>query len=177
MNTRPDENSAADHHMEDLEEAALQDADAWLQEMANNNDNEWPFHLTPDEASPITSMATDTRTARGTIFKGCRCTSHQDLYSDWPMRDAELTIAKCMRICVYCGKDFENASAMRGHMRRVYAKRNITISPENRGRWSTANPGWTHRHRTESPPQQPAARMTRRSQSITYSTNPTSQLC
>ncbi|TWU70341.1 hypothetical protein ED733_000061, partial [Metarhizium rileyi] len=147
MNARPDESSALDHHpqasaypMEDLEEAALQDADAWLRDMANNDDNEWPFGPPVAEASPITSMATDTRTARGIIFKGCRCTSHQDIYSDWPIQDAELTIAICMRICVYCGKDFEAASALRGHMRRVYAKRNITISPENRGRWSAAIP-------------------------------------
>ncbi|KAK9445095.1 hypothetical protein VB005_01558 [Metarhizium brunneum] len=134
MNARPDESSALDHHpqasaypMEDLEEAALQDADAWLQDMANNDDNEWPFGPPVAEASPITSMATDTRTARGIIFKGCRCTSHQDIYSDWPIQDAELTIAKCMRICVYCGKDFETASALRGHMRRYNVRKSREI--------------------------------------------------
>lgn len=182
-NALHDGNSAPNHRpqtsvypLEGLEEAAMQDADEWLQSMANNDDNEWPFVPQADEASPITSVATDTRTARGIIFKGCRCTSHQDTYSDWPVQDAELTIAKCMRVCVYCGKDFETAAALRGHMRRIYARRNLTISPDNKGRWSTASPGWTRRHRTESPPRQPAARLTS-SHSITYSTNAMSQPC
>ncbi|KAF5136458.1 hypothetical protein E5D57_000220 [Metarhizium anisopliae] len=100
-NALHDGNSAPNHRpqtsvypLEGLEEAAMQDADEWLQSMANNDDNEWPFVPQADEASPITSVATDTRTARGIIFKGCRCTSHQDTYSDWPVQDAELTIAK-----------------------------------------------------------------------------------
>ena len=119
---------------EGLEGVAIDEADSWLGNLANDNANEWLRNIEGDEPSPPTSMATDTRTAGGRLFKGCRCPSYQDIYNDWPTQDAELRIAKCMRVCVYCGKDFENAAVMRGHMKRIYARKNITISPNPRGR-------------------------------------------
>jgi hypothetical protein len=67
--------------------------------------NEWICNTEEVAPSPPTSMATDPRTALGTVYKGCKCPSHQEIYRNWPMRDAELTIAQCMKICVYCGKD------------------------------------------------------------------------
>lgn len=66
----------------------MQDADARLQSMANHNDNEWPFAPTETEPSPITSLATDTRTTQRQIYKGCKCPDHQEIYSDWPIQDA-----------------------------------------------------------------------------------------
>ncbi|OAF56733.1 hypothetical protein VC83_07063 [Pseudogymnoascus destructans] len=47
------------------------------------------------------SMATDTRIARG-IWRGCTCPSHQAIYNGWPTHNADLTIAQCMRTCMYC---------------------------------------------------------------------------
>jgi hypothetical protein len=55
---------------------------------------------------------------------------HQDVYNDWPTQDAELTIAKCMKICVYCGKDSTVPSELREHMRKRYARRNISVVVE-----------------------------------------------
>jgi hypothetical protein len=105
--------------------------------------NEWLCNPIEVEPSPPTSMATDTCTAIGKIYKGCRCPPHQEIYSDWPTQDAELTISKCMRICVYCGKDFSFAAELRKHMRRKYTKRNLTVNLEIRGKWSNFTPSWT----------------------------------
>ncbi|CRG90417.1 putative RNA-directed DNA polymerase from transposon BS [Talaromyces islandicus] len=89
-------------------------------------------------------MATDTRTALGRIYKGCKCPSHQEIYSDWPTHNAELTIAQCMRICVYCGKDFALASEVRKHMRRYHcSQQNVKIRLETLGRGSSKIPAWT----------------------------------
>ena len=121
-----------------------QEADDWLANLADGHDNDW-LGAMPEipEPSPLTSNATDTRAAEGRLYKGCRCREHQDIYTHWPTRDAELTIAKCMRVCVYCGEDYTTAAALRGHMRRLYERRNLTICLESRGRWSAATPSWT----------------------------------
>lgn len=166
--------ASAIYPAEGAEEDALQEADAWLANMTDNNDNEWIQNLADTEPSPLTSLATDTRTAQGGIYKGCKCPSHQDLYSNWPTRDAELTVARCMRVCVYCGKDFPIAAELRKHMRKKYAPKNITVFFETKGKWSTPTPGWTRRRRTASPAGQSEARVTRasrrtRSQSLTDS--------
>ena len=119
-----------------LEGAVLQEADLWLDNLANDSANAWLQAPEEDEPSPPTSMATDTRTAHGTIYKGCRCPEHQDIYNSWPTHNAELRIAKCMRVCVYCGKDFPVAAELRKHMRKVpeYAQRNVTVYMEPGGR-------------------------------------------
>lgn len=129
----------------------MDDADAWLANLATNDANDWLHDTVETTGSPPTSLATDTRTAQGNIWKGCRCPSHQEIYRDWPARDAELTIAKCMKICVYCGSDFVIAAELRKHLKGVkYARRNLTINQEIRGKYSSTTPAWTPRHPTES---------------------------
>jgi hypothetical protein len=136
----------------------IQDADAWLEDMANDMEHEWVADLSESEPSPITSMATDTRTTRGRVYKGCECRSHQEIYEDWPRRNANLTISHCMRKCVYCGKDFPRAADVRFHMRnQKYVKRNLEINPTPRGKNKVPTPGWTPRPRTV----QPSGRKTR----------------
>ena len=103
--------------------------------MFNNEDDEWIPDMAGAEPSPLTSMATDPRTALGRIFKGCKCPSHQEIYENWPTHNAELKIAQYMKICVYCGGDFVNTSELRKHLKRVkYARRNISIFQEPRGK-------------------------------------------
>lgn len=153
-----------------FDEAAMQDADAWLQSMANHNDNEWPFAPTETEPSPITSLATDTRTAQGQIYKGCKCPDHQEIYSDWPIQDAELTIAKCMRTCMYCGKYFSLVTALRQHIRKrpEYTQKHITVRMETAGNGISFTPAWTRTKPTEDHTHQLEARITR-SQPLTNS--------
>lgn len=169
--TSDDQVESFSYPMEGIEGLTMQEADEWLESMANN-DNPWPHD--PGEAgpSPPTSMATDTRVASGKIYKGCRCPSHQDIYNDWPLQDAELTIAQCMRICVYCGRDSPIAAELRKHMRRKYAGKNISVTFETRGKWSSATPSWVRKDRPRDPNHQDDARMTR-SQSVINSTNQT----
>ncbi|CVL13280.1 uncharacterized protein FPRN_15226 [Fusarium proliferatum] len=67
-------------------EFSIDDADAWLTNIAINDGNDWlPDTAETDaigtEISPPTSMATDTRTAQGKIYKACRCPQHQDIYN------------------------------------------------------------------------------------------------
>lgn len=161
-----------------IEEAfEMPDADTWLDNMANS---EWIYNTVEDGPSPPTSMATDARTALGTIYKGCKCPSHQEIYSNWPTHNAELTIAQCMKICVYCGRDYTTAAELRKHMRRLdYARCNIRIRQETRGKGSAIIPAWITRHHKETPIRRsdseppirpPDARMTR-SQSLTNSAN------
>ena len=145
--------------------------------MISNHDNEWLYNTTEAVPSPPTSLGTDRRTALGMIWKGCKCSGHQDIYSDWPTHNAELTIAQCMKTCVYCGKDFITAAELRKHMRKLeYARRNLRVCQESRGKGSSTTPSWTHIgtpvHRSESEPfaRQPFARITR-SQSVTDSAN------
>lgn len=71
---------------------AMQGADIWLDNMVNNGSG-WINNTAEVAPSPPTSMATDTRTALEKIYKACRCLSHQEIYSDWPTHNAELTIA------------------------------------------------------------------------------------
>ena len=173
------------HHMEEanerpstypdlgLEGVLAQEADEWLANLADDHDNHW-LNTNPEnpeeEPSPLTSTGTDPRTAQGGIYKGCKCPEHQDIYRDWPAQDAELTIAKCMRTCPYCGNDFPIAAELRKHMRKKYSGRNVTVVFETGGKYSSTTPSWTQRHQTESIPRQPAPRTTR-SQSTTNSTN------
>ncbi len=140
---------------------AMQEAEAWLDNMANT---EWITGPEEEEPSPLTSMATDTNTAQGTIYKGCRCPEHQDIYSNWPTQDAELTVALCMKVCVYCGKDYEITAELRKHMRKKYAKHNLNVVHETRGKHSSAIPGWTRLATSSGRPEPRATR----SQSLTY---------
>jgi hypothetical protein len=152
-----------------------QDADTWLDNMINNDDSEWMRNTVEVAPSPPTSMATDTRTALGAIYRGCKCPTHQEIYSNWPTHNAELTIAQCMRTCVYCGKDFTNAAELRKHMKQIkYAQRNLSIYQETRGKHSSTTPAWTSipTHRSDSEPlARPSNARTTRSQSITNSAN------
>lgn len=166
-----EENQPISYTTEGIEGAVMQEADTWLEDMVNNN-NDWLHDLAEVQPSPLTSMATDTRTALGKIYKGCKCPSHQGLYSGWPTQDADLIIAKCMRICMYCGKDFPVAAELRKHLGKKpdYAQRNLTVHIETAGRGSSLTPGWTPKYRTEPPARRSEAGRTR-SQSLTNSTN------
>jgi hypothetical protein len=155
------------------EEFNIHDADAWLASLEGDVTNEWLQGTVETARSPPTSLATDTRTALGHIYKGCRCPSHQEIYSNWPYHNAELTIAQCMKICVYCGKDFQSAAELRKHMKKSeYARRNLRIQQETKGKWSSTTPAWVSIQRSDSEPliSRPTARMTR-SQSVTNSVN------
>jgi hypothetical protein len=141
---------------------AIQDTDTWLDSLANDIDGWWIDNIAEDSPSPPSSMATDPRTALGGIYKGCKCPPHQDIYSNWPTHDAELVIARCMKICMYCGKDFESAAKIRRHLKK-YSGRNLTVRQEKSG-LAAVTPAWTpHTH-------PPDARMTR-SQSATNGTS------
>ncbi|KAM0742772.1 hypothetical protein ACQRIT_002949 [Beauveria bassiana] len=128
-----------------FEEALRHEADDWLTNLADNHEGNWLNTNTEpaeEEPSPLTSTATDTLVASGNIFKGCNCPAHQELYDGWPRLDAELTIARCMKTCVYCGKDWPDACLLRKHIRRVYGSRNITVAFDL-GKGSNLTPGWT----------------------------------
>jgi len=158
---------------------AMLDADAWLENLDININNEWIQNTEEIAPSPPTSMATDPRTVLGTIYKACKCPSHQDIYSNWPQQDAELTIALCMKMCMYCGADFATAAHLRKHLNRLkYSqKRNLVIRQEKGGRSTSSFPAWTPiphragylpRPDSEPPASRPEARITR-SQSLTSS--------
>ena len=124
-----------------------QEANDWLDDMT---DTDWLYDMEQIGPSPVTSMVTDTRNAEGGIFKSCQCPDHQEMYNDWPTEDAELTIAKCMKRCMYCGKDFPAAVDLRKHLgRRLdYASRNIFVNYETPGKGSYIQPSWRSRPRT-----------------------------
>lgn len=127
-----------------------QDADLWLANLANNDTESLPNDPRTAGSTP-TSLATNTHTAQGNIYKSCRCPQHQEVYSTWPTHNAELTIAHCMKTCMYCGKDFSTAGALRKHIRKVeYAQRHLTVRSETPGRGGAPTPGWTHRPPAES---------------------------
>jgi hypothetical protein len=123
----------------------MTDADEWLANLDNNAAEEGP-HDPQTTGSIPTSMATNTRTAQGNIYKACHCPGHQEIYSNWPTRDAELRIAHCMRICIYCGKDFAVAAELRRHIKRrkEYSWRNLTVRLE-RGKHDALTPEWAPR--------------------------------
>ncbi|KAM3537313.1 hypothetical protein ARSEF1564_009766 [Beauveria bassiana] len=97
---------------------STQEADNWLQRIDLDN---WVDEAEEDEPSPLTSMVTDTRTAQGQIYKACNYPEHQEIYSNWPTENAELTIARYIKTCIYYGKDFEVAADLRKHIRRKNA--------------------------------------------------------
>jgi hypothetical protein len=159
------------------EQFGTQEATDWLDNIFNDNDAEpQPTAATVASLeSPPTSLATDTRTAQGTIYRACKCPEHQEIYSDWPTSDAELVIARCMKTCVYCGKDFETAAKIRRHMRQKYTTRNLTVRQEQLGRGATT-PAWTTlAHRADSEPlaRQPIRSRITRSQSLANSASNT----
>jgi hypothetical protein len=147
--------------------------------MLDNNEDEWIPNMAETEPSPLTSMATDARAARGTVFKGCRCPSHQEAYNDWPTQNAELTIAQCMTTCMYCGNDFRSASDLCRHLnRKKYSERNISIYQETPRKRNPPTPTWTSRpqlrplNRSDSEPlTRPSNARITRSRSLTNSAN------
>jgi hypothetical protein len=150
------------HPIDNTEESETQGADDWLNGIANEIGDVWLYGPPDSDPSPQTSMVTDPRTAGGRIYKGCKCDEHQEIYADWPTRDADLTIAQCMKVCMYCGRDFPLAAELRKHLRKSeYAKRNLTVRIETRGRGSSSIPSWTHRRRTVPPTTRSDARRAR----------------
>lgn len=125
-------------------------ADEWLANLANNTADGSP-HDPGTVGSIPTSTATNTRTAQGNIYKSCRCPEHQEIYSNWPTRDAELRIAHCMGVCMYCGKDFLVAAELRIHLKRrkEYWDMNLTVQLEGR-RHNALTPAWIHKPQAES---------------------------
>lgn len=117
-----------------------------MERLVNSNDDdmsEWVQDQEVDEASPLTTMATDTYTAQGAVYKGCKCPEQQDLYSNWPTGNAELVVSRCMKICMYCGKDFEVTAELRNHIRKRYGNRNLTVLFKPGGQGGSRTPGWT----------------------------------
>ena len=147
----PDPTAAGDSGQPDAllfgrTEEAMQEADAWLSDMANVLNSEWIDDTAEIAAPTLTSTATNPRTTSGSLFRSCYCPSHQQIYENWPTRDAELTIARCMKICMYCGKDFPNAADLRRHIHRGlrYAERNLSIHYDPPAKRASAEPGWEH---------------------------------
>lgn len=137
----------------------MTDADEWLANLESDNAVDRP-HDPGTIGSIPTSMATNTRTGPGGLYKACRCPEHQEIYNTWPTEDAELTIAHCMKICMYCGKDFPVAAELRKHIKKKdYALRNLTPRAE-KGKYSAFTPEWTHKPRTEPPVYRPRIRAT-----------------
>lgn len=86
-------------------------------------------------------------TTEAAKWRGCACSPHQAIYKVWPTHNAELTIAQCMRTCMYCGSNFQRASELRKHIKRArYARRNLSVKLEMRGRYSSTTPAWTVSH-------------------------------
>jgi hypothetical protein len=135
----------------DISDEAMQQADDWLNEMSNVFDFEWLQQETGP--SPLTSIATDPRTAAGRVYKSCRCPTHQGLYDNWPTENAELTIVKCMKICMYCGKDFRTAAEVRRYIHEglKYAKRNLRVRYGPQVTRGLHEPGWAHISQTDMP--------------------------
>ena len=164
-------------------EFTLEDADAWLANVASDDADVWlpdaaDTGAEENEPSPPTSMATETQTAQGKIYKACRCPQHQAIYDTWPTRDANLVIAACMRVCTYCGRDYSCPTNLRKHMTRTECShRNLEIVPGIFRKGGATTPSWTPREpepETARPvPKQPDPRTTR-SQARTDSTTITS---
>ncbi|EER40636.1 conserved hypothetical protein [Histoplasma capsulatum H143] len=121
----------------------MTDTDKWLANLENNNNIDWPHDPGTIESIP-TFMATNTRTGQRGLYKACRCSEYQKIYSTWPVEDAELTIAHCMKICMYCGKDFPVAAELHKHLKfkKEHVVRNLTVRPAG-GKYGAPNPRWT----------------------------------
>lgn len=143
----------------------MQNADFWLSNMFDGEDGEWAPETADAESSPLTSVASEPDTSEGKIFRGCKCEAHRSIYDNWPMRDAELTIAKCMTVCMYCGVDYRRPPTLRMHLRsaRKHAQNNISVVRETMGRGSSDTPSWTLTPRVEMANN---ARVTRRQAAI-----------
>jgi hypothetical protein len=123
---------------------AQQNPDAWLETLTNDMVNAWNQEAVDEPISTPVSLATNPQTAQGSIYRGCRCLEHHDIYSDWPTHNIEISVTSCMRTCVYCGKWCTSAPNLRRHLQNVeYKRRNISIRPEKRGRATTGAPSWT----------------------------------
>jgi hypothetical protein len=129
----------------------MQNADFWLSNMFDEEGGEWVPDIADTESSPLTSVASEPDTAGGKIFRGCKCDAHRSIYDDWPTHDAELTIAKCMTVCMYCGVDYRRPPTLRMHLRsaRKHAQNNISVVRETMGRGSSDTPSWTLKPRVE----------------------------
>jgi hypothetical protein len=153
-------------------ELVMQNADIWLSNMFHGDDGEWVPDMADAESSPLTSVASEPDTTGGKLFRGCRCTEHQPIYDNWPTHDAELTIAKCMTVCMYCGVDYHRAPTLRSHLNKSvkHAPNNISVVRETMGRGSSDTPSWRPKNRVEMATD---TRVTRR-QAVTNSTQVTS---
>ena len=88
-----------------------------------------------DDSSPPTFPATEPRTTAQKTFKGCKCAAHQRIYDNWPTHDAELTIAKCMTVCVCCGADYRTPPRLRIHLKmQQHAQNKHQRRPGNKGK-------------------------------------------
>ncbi|CEJ62709.1 hypothetical protein PMG11_11202 [Penicillium brasilianum] len=150
------------HPIVDTKQPDTQGADDWLDGIADEIGEVWLYGPPDSGPSPQTSMVTDPRTTGGRIYKGCKCDEHQEAYIDWPTQNADLTIAQCMKVCMYCGKDFTTAAELRKHLRQSkYSKQNLAVQMETRGKGSSLTLSWTQRRRTEPPITRSEARRTR----------------
>jgi hypothetical protein len=126
--------------------STTRDADTWLDNMFNGDNGEWMPDATEDILSPLTSLASEPEAVRGKIFRGCKCPNHQHIYDNWPTQDAELTIAKCMTVCVYCGMDYHRPPTLRQHLKGAkHPQNNISVVLETKGRGSSTVPSWKHK--------------------------------
>lgn len=128
----------------------LPDADTWLHNLFIDDNDGRALDPAHDDLSPLTSPASEPPSTAQTTFKGCKCDAHQQIYDDWPRHDAELTIAKCMTVCVYCGVDYRAASRLRIHLKgQRHAQDNISVVLETKGRGSSTTPSWILKPRIE----------------------------
>ena len=72
------------------------------------------------------SKAEATRLTRERVAP-CNC--HEIRVEDWPLRDATLHVADCMRRCPYCGDHFNSSFDLKSHLdQKTYTKRNLIIA-------------------------------------------------
>jgi hypothetical protein len=158
---------------------SMEDVDVWLANMMNGTVDDQ--HDEEDNAiSPPTSTTTDTQANQGRIYRACACPEHQEAYEDWPLRNANLTIVRCMRICPYCGKDIKAPTNLRKHLWRMECVgRNLTVNVGIVGRNRDLVPSWTVKEPqpessmpgTDQPDEQPTMQAIR-SQSTINRANP-----